>query len=286
MPNYLFQGQADSQGQLGPTLQKVADNAAFSKDKANALEGLFNAALPVGGSMMTYSPEAEAAIRPLNSLQHNTLDKILKQGPVNERQLFEDHGIVKSGPYSYGHFTPDNPKESWQNVLKDLSNSKTPSEMKLSDIFDTQMPIGGNAVVRFAPDSNVFNKGSMSKSGLVDGKMQHDNIINVNSAPNDKTKFTGTVQHELQHVLDYLGGRSYGSNPSDYGTVGKLRAVLKNSKDVPSDFTNVNRYYHNIGEVRARQNDMLNNEPGRYTDISSVFRTDGQPYHPHLLWGE
>lgn len=57
MPRYLFQGNEDSAGRVGPTLQKLADRAEYSNFKRRTLENLFETAAPAA----LYSPEAEAS---------------------------------------------------------------------------------------------------------------------------------------------------------------------------------------------------------------------------------
>lgn len=109
MADYLFQGNRDSQGQEGPTHQKLVDRAAFQQDKTNALESLFDVAAPLG----MYSGEAQGSINPLTMLQQAKLGKALQKG-ANERMLFEDEGIVRSGQYDWGKFEPDPIKQSFR----------------------------------------------------------------------------------------------------------------------------------------------------------------------------
>lgn len=280
MADYLFQGNRDSQGQEGPTQQKLVDRAAFQQDKTNALESLFDVAAPLG----MYSGEAQGSINPLTMLQQAKLGKALQKG-ANERMLFEDEGIVRSGQYDWGKFEPDPIKQSFRDRFTapnphGLVKPKGAGSMSLQDIFDMKIPGGANAKIDFKelpPD--IFALATPAGIGS-SGVYRPSNLIEYNTERLRKpAEHVGTIQHEYQHILDKLRGLSAGANPKNI-----TQRSMQKSGHTPDTYDATQHYLHNIGEVRARQNDMLNNNPGMYTDISSVFRNIRAPYYPHKLW--
>ena len=266
MPNYLFQGTKDSQGQEGPTRQKMADRHSFNQSKARALESLFEVAAPLA----TYSGEAQGAINPLSMLQRGYLDKALAKG-ATEKQLFKDHGLVRSGDRSWGKFEEDliNPSFRGKFTAPDrygLVKPIQPEEMRLSDIFSSPLIGGGNAKVSLQSMDNSL-VGGLDIAGVKNGVYRPDNTIKVNSNKLRRPdEFDGTLQHEYQHLIDYLRKQSSGTNVGEAGST--------------------QRYFHNIGEVRARQNDFLNNSPEIYNGLESVFDNIGQKFNPQMLYGE
>lgn len=268
MSRYLFQGHADSKGQHGPTLQKLADRAEFSNTKRQTLENLFETIAPLA----LYSNEAEAALYPmmLAGTRKNVILNKMKTAGATERQIFDALKLVFDGK-GYNHFTDDAlklPKQGIDRVKPLWAISNIPKSQSIGVDFNTRLPdnIGGS-VIR-DPTWLPINRAKK---------------ININANLDDITR-ANSLGHELQHVLDMnVYNRSFGTNPSEITEKQRFLATKQHQKNYPGQsLSNEDLYYHNIGEMRGRLNGLLQTEPEKYQGLSSIF---GEYKHnPDLYW--
>lgn len=93
MPRYLFQGQKDSVGQTGPTLQRIADRANFERSKREIAENVFEALSPLAA----YSGEAQGALlfgkQISKDLNKNLAAKMDREG-ATQREIYNATGLL------------------------------------------------------------------------------------------------------------------------------------------------------------------------------------------------
>lgn len=268
MPRYLFQGQADSSGQTGPTLQRLADKAEVDRIKRTSLESLFENVAPLA----LYSGEAEAALRPsfLGGTRKLSILEKMKSAGASDRQIFDALKMVFDGK-GYNHFTNDALKLPPQGVdrVKPLSSvSNIDPKHSIGTYFrrDLADNLGGSVAV----DRNWL-------------PIMRANKVNINNKHTDLQR-AESLGHELQHVYDMnVYNRSAGVSPSNISEAQRMQMTKLNQKANPGQGLNAEDvYYHNVGEIRGRLNGMLQTEPDKYQGLSSVF--EGQKYNPDLIW--
>lgn len=275
MPKYLFHTQgADSQGNIGPTRQRVQDKYLFDQEKKKILEPVVEAALPLGA----YSGNAEGSVLPIDPRLMLRVKDLLSKG-ATERQIFDDLQAVKSGSQGapqWNKFEPDMPKDLstlFKQNKHGFQEYIGPAKMRLDQILGGKMTAPGSTSVNMRKDMPYNVRG---EANVLTPHMD----INVGRLEKSPDDYLGVAAHENQHIFDYGIGRSTGSNMNsiDPGYVNNLRSMLGDRYDV------ADHYLHNIGEVRARQNEMLNMQPENYNGLESVF-TDSRPLRDQMIWG-
>ena len=268
MPQYLYQGQKDSSGQTGPTLQRLADRFEFDSNKRKGLETLFETVAP----MAMYSGDAEAALKPafLSATRKGLILDKMKSAGASERQIYDALKLIFDGK-GYNHFASDQLK------LPPKGKNITKPAFALSNVSPKD-----SVGVRFKSDlpDNLGGFVSRDSSWFPINKA---NRITINSNLDD-TQRANSFGHELQHVLDMnVHNRSYGTNPGNITEKQRFLATKQNQNVNPGQGLNQEDiYYHNLGEIRGRLNGLLNTEPEKYQGLSSVF--EGQKYNPNLIW--
>lgn len=179
----------------------------------------------------------------------HTIPSYLKESIANgrtARQLFDDYNAVKVGD-DYFQFLKDDirtPPQGSQGtyLVKDLTNGLS------KDV--------GDIPVSFEPMRSTL-WGSAEHYG--DGRR----AIRVNNGLSP-TSQRETIGHEIQHPYD------------------KRYNGLSGGTTVAKSNNSALEYQHNLGEVRARLNALLNNDPDHFQGLHSVFKKD--EFDPRLLW--
>jgi len=162
------------------------------------------------------------------------------------RQLFDDHNVVKVGD-DYFQFLKDDirvpPKGSTGTyTVNDLTNGLS------KDV--------GNIPVSFEPlRSTLWGKAERFPDN------RRKLTINNNLSEISQRE---TIGHEIQHPYDEL-----------YNDLSGGTTVAKSNNSALE-------YQHNLAEVRARTNALLNNDPDHFQGLESVFKKG--EYDPRMLW--
>lgn len=177
----------------------------------------------------------------------STVPSYLKQA-ISEgrtaRQLFDDFNAVKVGD-NYFQFLKDDlkvPPSNGTYLVKDLTNGLS------KDV--------GNIPVTYEPMRSTL-------WGTSQRFPDNSRALTINSGLSS-TSQRGTLGHEIQHPYDEMYNGLGG---------GTTMAKANNSSM---------EYNHNMGEVRARLNELLNNDPDHFQGLHSVFKKD--EFDPRLLW--
>lgn len=290
MPQYLFQGQRDSGGNVGPTLQKMQDKALFAKDKADLLEKAASAVLPVGLALGTYSSPAEGAILHPGQISTKTMQDILtatKRG-ARPQDILRDFGMVHDGK-NWNKFVPN---EFNSDALSSLFSKQTPygtykgytgsgSGMTLKDLLtnapkesrDTPLEFvskdigsGGGFGGYFTPNRDKPVIGLNVRDGRMLNEMQ------------------GSLAHEGVHAYDKAIGRSAGANPD----LLRQETLQLLSDRAGRPINRMEAYRGNRGEIRAGQDAFITQEgPENYRGLQSMFDAmhGGAIADPKTFWG-
>jgi len=283
MPRYLFQGGADSQGQLGPTKQKVQDRYNFQQEKAKALEPVMDVAMPFAA----YSGDAQGAINPVDPRLMMRIRELLGKG-ATERQIYEDLNAIRSGKNVWGTHEKDMPKDLSHLFRQNKHGYQEyigPDTMRLDQVLGGKSIARGDSPVNFRRDMPANVRAEIVAGS---GGVPHGMNVNVGRLQKNVDDYVGPITHENNHLWDNelnlanpdLPTRSVGVNASrlDPAYVKDLQTMLNQRYDV------YDHYLHNAGEVRGRQNEMLNMQPEKYEGISSMF-SDERPLREQMLWG-
>lgn len=144
VPNrpFLGQGYLDSNNRAGPTLQKVADKAIYNRQKAQALEGLFDVAAPLG--LTSTEAEASPAMARASKLAKLFQDWFVNGKPVINVQEDKWKDIIKAGKFKNQMELTDRP-EAWKerlNVEKRLGGIIPSDEISIKEAL--RHPIYGH----------------------------------------------------------------------------------------------------------------------------------------------
>jgi len=180
----------------------------------------------------------------------HTIPSYLKESIANgrtARQLFDDHNVVKVGD-DYFQFLKDDiklPPKDYNGgyyTIRDLTNGLSKNVSNIPVSFEHMGGTTWGRAERFE-----------------DGRYK----LTINNGLSDLSK-KETIAHEIQHPYDVL-----------YNNLGGGTTVAR-SNGSRTD------YNHNLGEVRARLNALLNNDPDHYQGLQSVFYAN--EYDPRMLW--
>lgn len=171
VPNrpFLGQGYLDSNNRAGPTLQKVADKAIYNRQKAQALEGLFDVAAP----LVLTSTEAEASPAMARA---SKLAKLFQDWFVNGKPVINVR------------------EDTWKDVIK---SGKFKNQMELTsklDAWDTRVHVErklGNV-------PNPYNRFTdESKANLLNNLFQLEDSYVYDPIPNDIAKKAREIRNQL-----------------------------------------------------------------------------------------
>jgi len=289
MPRYLYpDGKGlDSEGKAGPTLRKAYDRYMFNKEKARVGEMAMDAALPLGLT----STEAQGAILPASLGEMLKVGSAYRKG-ATERQIFDDLGMVRSSKDSWGRFEPDMPKDLASLFSKNkhgFYEYKGPEKLNYHDVFAAPNGVG-NVPINMRKDmpANVF--GELKLPGVREGVYDPTKSIDLNVGRLRTIEdYLGTLGHEGQHLGDNGRGLSHGYSvaaiPQDRADMVR-QALIEGGRPKNIQYGPMDHYLHNIGEVRGRQNDMLNMRPEQYDGLASVFKSENNsPMYEEAIWG-
>ena len=286
LPKLNFQKHMDSEGRLGPTLRKLADRAAFKKDKANFLENVFDLVAPLG----LYSKEAHGGLFKATGMSPADLTKVrtARSRGATDRDILRDFGLVYDGR-NYLKYTPDDIDES---LLASLFGRKTPfgtyakptgsgTEMTLKDIITNSR----------TPDTKVLIENKpFTGQGDYTGYYQpnkNNPIVGLNlregrTMPEMREVVGHEGNHALDHQINYLGA---GSNPADVPKYITDDLSRKKGRVVSPE----EAYLMNRGEERSFTNGFLARYGvDEYRGPQSVFDSHGFNFRhdPNNRWGD
>ena len=189
---------------------------------------------------------------------------------ASARELFDEHNAVKVGDRYY-QFLKDDIR---------LPEKNTTGSFTVGDLTNGLSGDIKNRRVDFTPKPD--NRWGASVPPM-DGKPGYIQVNNRLSPWSQRE----TLAHEIQHPYDVhynLAGGGTTMDATSPEKVANLQQLLQSSaKYRDSVYNQFDHYQHNKGEVRARLNALLNNDPDHYTGLESVFHK-GQ-YFPEMLWG-
>lgn len=291
MPQYLFQGQRDSGGNVGPTLQKMQDRARFARGKADLMEGAANVALPLGAALGTYSSPAEGAILKPDQISTKTIQDILtatKRG-ARPQDILRDFGMVYDGK-NWQQYIPDQFNRS---ALSDLFASKTPfgtykdfkgggQGMTLKDIITNAPKESRDVPLEFV--NNPIGKGTNFGGYYTPNREKPIIGLNVRDG-RSLNEMLASLSHEGIHPYDHAINRSHGANPDTIRH--ETLQLLSGRANRPVD--KVEAYRANSGERRAEMNAFITAEgPENWRGLQSMYdaRYGGAIADPKTFWGD
>ena len=233
VPRYLFQGQNDSTGQTGPTLQKLADRANFERSKRELAENVFETVSPLG----MYSGEAEGALlfgkQISKELNKNLAAKMAREG-ATQREIYKATGLVAPMNYSFAVAEPMgihgrgrilSPEDAARNAgVLSRYNQVLPTAVRAGDIMDfpeffARVPKAKNtpvilnkapsdlgfrssdqAVGYFTPHEKPFSKGHIWLEEDPRTTYRFDNW-NRHGSGSDISNRYNLLEHEMTHAL-------------------------------------------------------------------------------------
>lgn len=266
---------------------------AATGDPTNMLPGL--------GSLLGGAGDAEAKLTKAN-LSSGELDQLLdilkKGGSLPE--IFKQMKLARVTPIQpnaphlgWDRFTSEMPDQAGLDKLESLlansRNWRTDIPNKAQDFIKGLNPRDNLHVVAShdmpdlgdIPKDNV--KGYLYNAKAPGGPRQ----IYLNSGYNQDLKgYLQTMFHERQHDWDGINNRSDGFNPkmmSD-NMLKKLNEIHQKNYPKGGELTKFNAYDHNIGEVRARLNSILETDPDAYQGLETPFHYFNKKAFPNSIW--
>ncbi len=229
---------------------------------------------------LMYSPESEAALFPAKMLRSNHAQRLL-EGGMSPEDIARKHQLVHDG-------------RAWNEFERDVINPEALNKVNYSSGFPNSESLSsvmslGNVNKHISPNDRAKYNQTLRETGISTRNMDptlmgsyypelQEIFLNKKLTP---MEMTDTTRHESQHALDRALGRSYGTNVKAMST--SENPHLGKSNNPFSD------YAHNVGEVRARLNERLNNSFDMGIDepigLSELF-TRNSPYESGKIWGE
>ena len=250
-----FFGTPDTSSVMNPNAKDAYQNAELANLFSNLIPGKAPLAVGAGGILKMYKTLPQA------------LKDSLMRG-ATKREMFDNHNAVWDGKDWYQFFKDDikvPPKgfEGTTNVKSSTNN-----------LF----PSIGNTPITY----RKFPSTSWGRAGV--DRNTGKNFVEINQGLSPVSK-AETVGHEIQHIYDPIQGRTAGTTKTatSEADVKELKDLLSAKYKHPEfDYTPFDHYQHQRGEVRARLNALLNNDPDHYQGLESVFKK-GQ-FYPEMLW--